>query len=132
MNDRIATPRATRLLWLGFLLTLPLPFFALQLGFAPPLRMFFLASLVFGFFLSAPESMSALLLGLFVGQGLLWLLGTRLLARVVTKWLGVDEGVPRARLLALLGTLFAAACLPIYHLPFSSGDLQTGWLGLFR
>jgi hypothetical protein len=132
LEEMIATPRARRLVWLGFVLVLPLPFFGLELGFAPPLRMFLLGSLVLGFFLSAPESMSGLLLGLFVGQGLLWLLGTRLLAGLVSKLLGSGGGMRRRRLLAVLGALLVIALLPVYHVPFSSGDRQTSWVGLFR
>jgi hypothetical protein len=132
MEEMMAARRGRRLIWLGFVLALPLPFFALQLGVAPPLRMLFLGSLVLGFFLSAPDSFSGLLLGLFVGQGLLWLGGTLLLARVVSNALGSDGGIERRRVLAVLGALFVIALLPVYRLPFSSGDLQTSWLGLFQ
>jgi hypothetical protein len=132
LDQIIAERRSRRLLWLAFALSLPLPFMALQLGFAPPLRMFFLALLSFGFFLSAPEAASGMLTVVLAVQGLLWLLGTRLLARFVTSAMGGSGGVDTRRLIAVLGGLVVLALLPVYRLPFSSGERQTSWLGLFQ
>lgn len=124
--------RARRVLWLVLALTLPLPFWSLQLGFAPPVRMFFVGSLVLGFFVSAPESMSGLLLGLFMLQGAAWLAATYWIARLVLRWLGDGEQVDARRLYAVLGLIAVVALLPVYWLPLSSGASPTNWFGLFR
>ena len=50
--------RAIRWLWWLLVFTLPLPYWALEWGIAPPVRMLFLGGLVFGFVLSGPSALS--------------------------------------------------------------------------
>ena len=132
LSSQIPTLRARRLLWLAFALMLPLPFIGLEVGYAPPLRMLFLGSLVLGFFMSAPDATAGLLLGLFLGQGLVWLSACYLLARLGTRLVAGTDGVERSRLTTLLALLVGMALFPIYQLPLSSGALQKNWLGLFQ
>lgn len=139
LETSIPVPRARRLLWLAFVLALPLPFYALQVGFAPPLRMLFIGSLVLGVFASGPEATAALFLGFFMGQGLLWLGVTYLLARLGSRLLGLGGSgsagggeIPAHRLYAVLGALVLIAMFPIYRLPYSSGEPVVSWLGLFQ
>jgi hypothetical protein len=132
LNETISSAQARRLLWLAFVLILPLPFFALQIGFAPPMRMLFVASLILGVFSSAPDPTAGLYLGFFLGQGLLGSGVCYVLARVVLRWLGGPEGVRRGRFIAGLAAMAVLAMFPIYYAPYSSAQMQTNWLGLFR
>ena len=132
MTAMIGAPRATRLLWLVLALTLPLPYWALEWGIAPPVRMLFLGSLVLGMVLSGPSMLSLLFSTLYLVQGVLWLGLTALLARIVVRRLSGGEGVARGRLAAAIAVLVLLALLPVYQLPMSSAEHQTNWLGLFR
>ena len=132
MNRSMPAPRARRLLWLALVLALPLPFFALAIGIAPPVRMLFVGSLVLGFFLSAPSMMTGLFLGIFMGQGMFWLAATRWLAKLGVRLLGSGAEVDARRIYAIVGALFVVSLLPIYQLPFSSGEQPTNLFGLFR
>lgn len=132
MTEMIGTPRTTRLLWLALALTLPLPYWALEWGIAPPIRMLFLGSLVLGFVLSGPSMLSVLFSSLYLAQGVLWLGLTYLLARIVARRLGGGEAVAVGRLAAVIAVLVVLALFPIYQLPMSSAEHQTNWLGLFR
>ena len=124
--------RAIRWLWLVLALTLPLPYWALEWGFAPPVRMLFLGGLVFGFVLSGPSTLSLLFSGLYLVQGLLWLGAARLLAGFACRSLGEAGEVAPGRLVAAVAVLVALALLPVYQLPMSSAEYQTNWFGLFR
>ena len=124
--------QAIRWLWLALVLTLPLPYWALEWGFAPPVRMLFLGALVLGFVLSGPSTLSLLFSGLYLVQGLVWLGGTRLLAGFVVRRLAGAGEVAPGRLVAALAALVVLALLPVYQLPMSSAEHQTNWFGLFR
>ena len=124
--------RAIRWLWWLQVFTLPLPYWALEWGVAPPVRMLFLGGLVLGFVLSGPSTLSLLFSVLYLLQGLLWLAGTRWLAGLVIRRLGGDGPVAPGRLAWAVGALVVLALLPVYQLPMSSAEYQTNWFGLFR
>jgi hypothetical protein len=134
MKKTIPTIRARRLLWLGLALSLPLPVWAQQVGFMPIPRMFFVGALVTGFYVSSPNTLTTLYLTLYLGQGLLWLGATYLLARLFARLVGRDDGedVDVRRVYVILGGLVFLALLPIYYMPMSSGASPANWLGIFR
>ena len=132
MNRLISEGMAAGVLWVAFFLLLPLPYWFLSLGFGPPVRMAFVGSLALGFVLSGPGTVSWAMFGLFGLQTVLAAYLTRRLAGSLVAAFGGTTGVPLARLAAVMGVLVGLAALPIYYLPYSSGEVRTNWMGVFH
>lgn len=112
--------------------TLPLPFFGgAGSGAAPPLRLFFIGSLVAGVFVQDPDFIGLVITALYLGQGLL---GTALLyfvlrflsRRMQTLSLSLQRVVLCVVAVALIGSSF----FPIYRTPLSSSGYRSNILEL--
>jgi hypothetical protein len=116
------------LLWLAFLVTVPVPFFLVETGFEP------VAALVMklGFTLvliAADGGAGAITLSA-------WILGVQTVLAIAALWVlaGVSvraiarafRGRPSAAVFALAAALVVVACtLPIYRTPFRQGGLYS-------
>jgi hypothetical protein len=114
--------RARRLLWLGLLILLPVPFFGIESGLVPVARLLLLGSLVAGVALQDPDWMSRLFAGIFLGQGLLWAALLYGVARLAVRWL------PRPVPLGIVVLLAVASLFPIYSTPFSASSPRSSIL----
>lgn len=114
-----------RLLWLGLLVFLPVPFFGVESGFVPVLRLLLLGSLVAGVTLQDPDRLSQLFTLLFLGQALGWTVGLYGLARLGARWL------PRSAPFAIVALLAIASLFPIYTTPFSASGASSSILQIF-
>ena len=102
--------RARLWIWLALLLSAPLPFYALSSGVAPPVRLFFVASLVSGFLVSAPDFLAGLQVALYAGQGLFWSFVLYLVAGRAARLLFNETRASRGLFLALI---MACVCIAL-------------------
>ncbi len=116
---------ARRLLWLGLLVFLPVPFFGIESGLVPVIRLLLLGSLVAGVTLQDPDWMSQLFTLVFLGQALVWTAGLYGAARLGARWL------PRSAPLAIVALLALASLFPIYSTPFSASGTSSSILQIF-
>jgi len=114
-----------RLLWLGLLVFLPVPFFGVETGFVPVLRLFLLGALVTGVTLQDPDRLSQLFTLMFLGQALGWTAVLYGLARLGERWL------PRPVPLAIVALLAIASLFPIYSTPFSASGASSSIVQIF-
>jgi hypothetical protein len=125
---------AKRILWVTLLFTLPVPFFMIEVGWVPPIRLILFALLTTAAAVSEPGFDTGFVAGLLVPQAFLytalcyWLAGAAAvrLSRLVPAWL---------RLLAqlvLLGALVAGSLFPIFRTPFSHSAPRANLLGIFN
>lgn len=117
-----------RILWLAFLLALPVPFLSVQTGLAPVANLLFYGSLAAGVWLGDPDSMSRLLALLHLGQGLVWALALYGLAWLVTRGLLRGGEVRGGLVAALVLGLLAASLFPLYRTPLSSTGARANLL----
>ena len=117
--------RSRRVLWLGLLLLAPVPFFAIETGLVPVIRLWMLGSLVTGVMLQDPDYLSQTFTAMFVGQAALWTLVLYLVARACVRWLP-----PRAPAV-VLALLALASLFPIYSTPFSAIAARSSILQIF-
>lgn len=119
--------------WILFgvcILALPVPFFGLEGGIAPPLRLLFIGSLIAGIFVQDPDFMTTLLTALYLGQGLLWSAGLFFVCRFVALRIAASS-LRTPILCAITVALIGASFFPIYRTPFSSSGVHSNILGLF-
>ena len=131
MFQRRVRMSARLLLWLGFVLAVPVPILVVGQGHVPALRLLFMAGVTLAVMLLESARGAAGLLALFlVGQFavygfLLWM----------AAW-GITALAGRYRLavaLALLAVLLAVAVArPIYRCPFLPDVAQVSLLGVYR
>jgi hypothetical protein len=125
----------SNILWLALLLTAPIPFFLVEIGFEPVAAM--IEKLAFTLVLIAGEggagaiTLAAWILGVqaAIAAVTLWLL-----ARVVTRALerALGSRAPVA-IVTIVATLFVVACaFPIYRTPFRTGGIQATLLEVFE
>ena len=117
-----------RILWLAFLLALPVPFLSVQAGLAPVANLLFYGSLAAGVYLGDPDSMSRLLALLHLGQGLFWALALYGLACLAARGLRRGGQVRGGLVAALVLALLAASLLPLYRTPLSSTGTRANLL----
>ena len=113
---------ARRLLWLGLLVFLPVPFLGIQPGLVPVMRLLLLGSLVGGVVLQDPDYLSRLFTLMFLGQGLLWAAVLYAVARIAVRRL------PAAAPIAIVVVLAVGSMFPIYTTPFSSSGTSSSIL----
>jgi hypothetical protein len=116
-----------RILWLAFLVTVPVPFFLVEIGIEPVASM--IQKLGFTLVLIAAES----------GAGAItlsaWILGVQTVLAAVLLWVAarivaasVDRAAGRlatAVVVAVVAILVIVACVvPIYRTPFRTGGLH--------
>ncbi len=125
----MAPETARRILWLVFVVALPLPFTGVQAGLGPALRMLFLGVLALAVYLPNPDYMSLLLAGLMLGQGLVYTLVLYGVARLVTRFArrAGSESVSSGLVAAFTLVVLRQSLLDVYLLPLSS----TGRANLF-
>ncbi len=118
----------TRILWAALLLTVPMPFFLVEVGIEPVAGL--LHKLGVTLVLIAADggegaiSIAAWILGVqaVLAAFLLWLLA-RVVTHAVLRALGSRASVA---VLTIVATLVVAACLvPIYRTPFRTGGLHS-------
>jgi len=131
MFQRRVRMSARRLLWLGFVLAVPVPVLVVGQGHVPALRLLFmggvtLAVILFESARGAAGLLAAFLIGQFaVYAGLLWLAAAGI-ARVSGRW-----RTPAA--IAILVVLFGVALTrPIYRCPFLPDVSRVSLLGVYR
>jgi hypothetical protein len=122
---------ARRLLWLGFLLAVPVPILVVAQGHVPALRLLFMGGVTLAVMLFESARGAAGLLALFlIGQfavyaALLWLA-----AWAVTRVAG-RRSLPVA--IGILVALLAVALMrPIYRCPFLPALSRVALLGVYR
>ncbi len=113
---------ARRLLWLGLLVFLPVPFISVQPGLVPVIRLLLLGSLAGGVALQDPDYLSRLFTLMFLGQGLAWAAVLYVAARVAAGRL------PAAAPIAIVAVLAVGSLFPIYTTPFSSSGTTSSIL----
>jgi hypothetical protein len=124
---------ARRWLWIAALATMPVPFFLVQVEWAPVLRLVFLSGLFSAVMLAEGGGTVMLMAALGIVQTLayagLFYLGAGLAAHALLR-----IGSPPMRVAALGTVIFllvASAQLPIYETPLSSARLRSNLWQLF-
>jgi hypothetical protein len=124
---------AKRILWVTLLFTLPVPFFMIEVGWVPPIRLILFALLTTAAAVSEPGFDTGFVAGLFVPQALLygalcyWLARAAVLRlnRLAPAWLRLFA------LLAVMAALVAGSLFPIFRTPFSHSSPRANLLGIF-
>ena len=116
-------------LWLVLILTLPLPYFAIESGRIPAVQLFLFAAMTAPLLVTDFGITTGVLGALFIFQallygGLLFLLAGWFATRIPPSRRG-------AALLGLTVALVGLALLPVYLAPLSHGPGPTAWLGLW-
>jgi hypothetical protein len=129
----VSSDSARRWLWIAALATMPVPFFLLQMEWAPVLRLAFLTSLYTAVMLAEGGEVAILMGALGIVQTLLYTGLFFLAAGFAAR--GVERiGSPPMRV-AAVGTavflLVASAQLPIYETPLSSARARSNLWQLF-
>ncbi len=127
--------RATKwILWLALILTLPVPYFMIESGRVPTVRLFLFALLTSAAALAEPDYASRFVAALFVLQAGLYVVLCYALARWVARL--VHQRTPAAYhaliVTAVVAGLLAAAMFDIYRAPLSNGSLHPNLLGVWR
>jgi hypothetical protein len=133
---RASLPRGTPLLlWLALAATLPLPFWLVERGWVPALRLALLAAVLVGLRLAEGGSgVVDLLAGLALGQALLAAALLALLARELARGLArlPARAAPVALLLLVVALFGTAASFDLYRTPFRTQALRGSLLDLLE
>jgi hypothetical protein len=117
-------------LWAVFCLTLPLPYFMIEIGRVPLVSLFVFAALTVPLAFTDPSLTTRVIGGLFAAQALLY----AVLLYAAAAWIG--GRIPAPRRLAMGSGIAAAlvllACLAVYVAPLSHGPGTTNWRGLWK
>lgn len=130
------TPRAARwLLWLGAVLTIPVPILVFGPGRVPAAQLAELAAA--GLAIAVVETARGNVLaisGVLLGQAALWAAGLWLVAWALARALAAlgPRGLRRATLGILAAALVLACAIPIYHNPFAARDPRATLLQVYR
>jgi hypothetical protein len=119
----MSTNLTRRLLWLALMVALPVPYWLFESGRVPTLWLGELTAFVLAMLLSEGGMVTRIVAALFVGQTLLFVGVTWLLARVLTRGiarLGSESGRAAATLGAIV-LLLGFALLPVYRSPLVAG-----------
>lgn len=122
-----------RILWLSFVLTVPMPFWAFEGGRVPTVWLLELAAFTGALLWSEGGTVTALAFGLFLGETIIAAAALYLLARLVTRILGRGAAELRtAPVAAIVGALLVLACFAIYRTPFVAGGEPVNLAGIFQ
>src|SRR5262245_33843927 len=128
------TRRASRrILWLSFLLTVPVPFWAFEGGRVPTAWLFEVAAFTGALLWSEGGSVTALVFGVLVAQAILAAIALYLVARTLTRMLfGARAEIHVAWIASVVGVLLVLACFRIYRTPFVADGRAVNIVGIFR
>lgn len=127
----MSRPRARWLLWLVLFVTVPLPYFAIEVGREPGVQLLVFALATGAMAVTEPSGMTAFVTGLFWAQALMYAGLLHLLAWLIVRRTTTARG--RAVLVAALAVVLAIASLfPIYVTPFSRNGVRSNLAGVFR
>ena len=121
-----------RILWLSFLLTVPVPFWAFEGGRVPTAWLFEVAAFTGALLWSEGGFVTALAFGLLVGEAVIAALALYLVARTVTRMLfGGRSEIHVAWIATVVGVLLVLACFDIYRTPFVADGRAVNLVGIF-
>jgi len=120
-------------LWLTFLFTVPVPFFMVETGWVPVVRLFLFGGITSAAALFEPDWISALIATFFVLPALIFATILYLLAALLARLLArfVAEGGRRSVGGLLIAICFAISLFPIYDTPLSNTDSRANLFGIF-
>ncbi len=120
-------------LWVTLLFTLPAPYFMIEVGRVPPIRLFLFALLTTAAAVSEPGFDTRFVAGLLVPQALLYGALCYGLARLVAGQIErrLSGRLRTYALAAVIALLVAGSFFPIFRTPFSHSARQTNLLGIF-
>lgn len=123
-----------RLLWLAFVVALPVPYWLFESGRVPTLWLGELSAFVLAMLLSEGGMVTRVVATMFVGQTLLFVGLTYLLARVAARQIlrVRSESARTAATVLAIVLLFGAALLPLYRSPLVAGGEPVNVLALFQ
>lgn len=126
------SPRRARwILWLALFATVPLPYFAIEVGREPGAQLLVFAVATAAMAITEPSGMTAFITGLFWAQALVYGGLLHLVAWLIVR--RASTGYGRVLLVAVLAVVLAAAAfLPIYVTPFSRAGVHSNIVGVFR
>ena len=126
------SPRRARwILWLVLFATVPLPYFAIEVGREPGVQLLIFAVATGAMAATEPSGMTAFVTGLFWAQALVYGGLLHLLAWLIVRQAASARG--RSLLVAGLAVVLAIASLfPIYVTPFSRSGVRSNLIGVFR
>ncbi len=121
---------ARRVLWLGALFLVPVPYWGIEIERAPAARLVLLAAVTGAAAVAEPGGVGSIVGAALVAQAILWLVAWAVLVRVVERRLPAAH---RGAIVALLvGAMFVAALFPIYRTPFARTGPRANLLGIFQ
>lgn len=127
----MSLPRSRWLLWLVLFATVPLPYFAIEVGREPGVQLLVFALATGAMAATEPSGMTAFIAGVFWAQALIYAGLLHLLAWLIVRRPTTARG--RALLIAGLAVALATASLfPIYTTPFSRSGVHSNLFGVFR
>ena len=130
----MSTNLIRRLLWLALLVALPVPYWLFETGRVPTLWLGELTAFVLAMLLSEGGMVTRVVAALFVGQTLLFVGVTWIIARTLTRGiarLGSESGRTAATLGAIV-LLLGFALLPVYRSPLVAGGDAVNVIRLFE
>ncbi len=122
-----------RVLWLGLLVTLPVPYWVMEGGWVPALWLAELAGFTLAVLVTEGGSIVALLTGLFVAQAVGAAVLLHLVARILARALQrrVPENRRTVATVGLVLALLSLALLRVYQTPLVDGGQRISLLELF-
>jgi hypothetical protein len=130
----MSTKLIRRLLWLALLVALPVPYWLFESGRVPTLWLGELTAFVLAMLLSEGGMVTRIVATLFVGQTLLFVGVTWLIARFASRWIGAlrSENGRTTVVVAAIVLLLGVALLPIYRSPLVAGGDAVNVIRLFE
>jgi hypothetical protein len=121
------------LLWLAFLVALPMPYWVFETGRVPTLWLGELTAFVLAMLLSEGGMVTRVVATLFTTQTLLFVGVTYLLARAVARPIARVPSAGRRTAVALVTVLLVlcTSLLPLYRSPLVAGGAAVNVLALF-
>ena len=129
------SPRAQKwTLWLAFFGLVPVPFMLAATGFAPPLRILFLASVTGAVAIAdGAEGPMRIFLGVLFGQVIIWTtlsyFAARLVLKIFTRLAPARFVTPLVAVTVL--SLLCMSSFDVYYTPHSSSGPYANLAGLF-
>ena len=125
--------RTTALLWLVLCATVPVPFFMIEHGVAPVVRLWMFAAVTTRAAYHDPDYASRFIAGLFLVQSLLYGGALAWLARVIVR-AGArrfPRGITTLVVVLALALVVLSLRFDLYLLPLARGGMRANLLGIF-
>lgn len=118
------------ILWLTFLLTIPVPYFLVEIGWVPTVRLILLAGMTLAAAVAEPDLASILIAGLFLLHLVVFAAVTYVLATLAARRIvALDSAsLRRTVLTVVVTTLLTASLFPIFTTPLSKEREQSNLL----